>query len=465
MRQFIPDLSMSPAQSAMEAEGFPREGATTTPVPVVEAVATTAKRWLALDLFRFAAVCMMVQGHVFSTLLDEASRAYTWQGFRLYAHHSFVHGYTAPMFLFGAGLAFGYTTFRRWAEHTAPLSSPIGRAAARKRFQRYGWLLLIGYGLHLPTLSLSRLLAMEDPHAIARMLQVDVLQHIGVSLAICQTLLLFVKNRRVFVGLVAVLGVFCIMSGPWIWRLDLADGTLPIWLAGYLNPGYPLHADGTGGSLFPLIPWAGFTYTGIVVAYAVGVAREQTGRPSTDGHAHPSVSERVAWPFLALALFFMLVPIVVDRFGPFPWPPHNFWKTNPLFFFWRLGNVMLVLAVLCFAERLMSRLGWLADGAPRGLVSRLLPWVKLVGAESLIIYVMHLVVLHGSVLGPGIKHTGLVEARAQGVLMASLVTVVIFLLMVALARLWSQLRRDPRSFRLVQVSLVGLVVVLMLTGR
>jgi hypothetical protein len=399
-----------------------------------------AGRWLALDLFRFCAVCLMVQGHVFSTLLDRATKSQDW-----YPHHSFVHGYTAPMFLFGAGLAFGYTTFRKWDDHAA------GGAAARKRFKRYFWLLVIGYGLHLPTLSLRRLWAIDDPERIARMLQVDVLQHIGVSLALAQILVWLVKRREVFVGIVATLGAFCVSAAPWVWGVDLSDGGVPVWLAGYVNA--------STGSIFPILPWAGFTYTGIVIAYAIGVGGAGSAR---------SVSARVSWPFAALAAAFMILPVVADRFGPYPWPPHNFWKTNPFFFFWRLGNVMAVLAVLCFGERLLARLGWL-DAAPESglgrFVQRGLPWVKLVGAESLIIYVVHLVALHGSVVAPGIKHSRAVHAHSEGLWTASVVTLLLFGAMVLLAKLWNELKKHPTGFAAVQLALVSVVVFVMLTGR
>lgn len=394
-----------------------------------------AARWLALDLFRFCAVCLMVQGHVFSTLLDQVTKSQGW-----YPHHSFVHGYTAPMFLFGAGLAFGYTTFRKWDEHTS------GGFAALKRFKRYGWLLVIGYLLHLPTLSLSRLFEIDDPERLARMFQVDVLQHIGVSLAICQLMVLFVKSQRVFITIVGAMAAFCILAAPWVWQWD-ASG-LPVWLAGYVNA--------SGGSIFPIVPWAGFTYTGIVIAYAVGV-----------GGSAKAVSERVSWPFAALAAFFLLVPVVLDRFGPYPWPDHNFWKTNPFFFFWRLGNVMAVLATLCFVERGLTRLGWLGDGDGPGasIARRILPWVKLVGAESLIIYVAHLLALHGSVLAPGLKHTDVFAAGEQGIVMAIWVAVLLFGAMVLLAKGWNELKKQKQGFSAVQLSMVGLIVFLMLTGR
>lgn len=378
-----------------------------------------AKRWLGLDLYRFVAVLLMVQGHVFSFLLDSATKSQGW-----YPHHSFVHGYTAPMFLFGAGLAFGYTTFRKWDAHAS------GGPAAWKRYRRYGWLLVIGYGLHLPTLSIARLLEIDDPSRIAQILQVDVLQHIGMSLAICQLLVFLVKRQRVFVSIVAALGAAAVFGAPWIWNLDLSATSIPVGLAAYVN-------DSTG-SLFPLTPWMGFTYLGIVVAYVVGVSGPAQG-----------VSERVAWPFFVLSLAFMIVPIAIDRLGFFPWPHHNFWKTNPLFFFWRVGNILFVLATLCFAERWMSRIGWLDDEPSSRigkLIQRAMPWVKIAAAETLVIYVAHVLILYGSGIGPSLRATGLISPRSHDLLEVSIVAGLLILGMILFARVWFELRKNDRRY-------------------
>lgn len=415
------------------------------------APAVTAERWLGLDLFRFCAVVLMVEGHVFTTLLDQATKSQAW-----YPHHAFLHGYTAPMFLLGAGLAFGYTTFRKWDHH----GRGTGKAV-RKRYMRYFWLLVIGYGLHLPTLSIGSLLSIDDPVRLARMLQVDVLQNIGVSLAFAQLLVFLVSSlcaalvrrvprlksvswlqpERVFVGVMAVLAALCMGSAPWVWGLDVS--ALPIWMQGYVNA--------STGSYFPIVPWVGFTYGGIVIAYLVGLNR-----------GTETVSRRAAWPFLALALIFMIVPIVIDRFGPFGWPDHNFWKTNPLFSFWRLGNVLLVLALLCFAERGMRALGWLAEDGSK-IARAILPWVKLAAAETLIIYVLHLLVLHGSVLGPGIKHGDTISEHAHGIGVAALVSIALFVAIVIVAKGWQELRKRRSVFVLVQIAMIGVIGLLALT--
>ncbi|MCA9604428.1 MAG: DUF1624 domain-containing protein [Myxococcales bacterium] len=407
----------------------------TGPHPSVEeaekaVVVAKAPRWLALDVFRFFAVLMMVQGHVFTTLLDASTKAERW-----YGHHSFFHGYTAPMFLFGAGLAFGYTTFKKWDDHAS------GGAAALKRYKRYAWLLVLGYGLQLPTLSLGGLLSIDDPNRLGELFAVNVLQHIGISLAFVQLLVGLVKKQTVVITILAVLGAVCVFGAPWIWALDVSG--LPIFLQGFVN-----HA---GHSWFPLVPWAGFTYAGIIIAWILGL------RGSTE-----SISSRMAWPFLALALLFMIVPVVIDRFGPFPWPEHNFWKTNPLFFFWRLGNILLVLSLLCFVERFVSARGWLDadDGSRLARVS--VPWIKLIAAESLVIYVAHLLVLHGSVLGPGITRVGAAESHGHGVLIASLWTVAIMALMVVVAKLWTELRKQGRVYTIIQATIVGVILLLAL---
>ena len=141
-------------------------------------------RWLALDLLRFCAVFLMVQGHVFSSLLSAEVRSERW-----YSHHNFVHGYTAPMFLFAAGLAFGYTTFRAWDAQTR-----VG-PAFWKRMRRYAMLIGIGYALHLPSTSLAALMELS-PERLRSWLAIDVLQHIGVSLMCCQVLLLFARRQH-----------------------------------------------------------------------------------------------------------------------------------------------------------------------------------------------------------------------------------------------------------------------------
>lgn len=387
-----------------------------------------SSRWLALDLLRFVAVLLMVQGHVFTSLLDPSYESQRWL-----RHHNFVHGYTAPMFLFASGLAFGYTTFRAWKANTT-----WGDGLA-KRFRRYGWLLVIGYVLHMPALALTRLVHL-DPETVRTWLQVDVLQHIGVSLALLQLLALAVRREKVFVGAVAALFAAVVLGAPLVWAADVSF--LPAPIASYIN-------DDTG-SLFPLFPWAGFTYAGILVAYAARTAR----RPSHD----------LAWPLLALTVTLFVVPVALNRTGLQPYGAHDFWKTDPYYFFFRLANVLAVLTAWCFIEKLADRRGWLDEGTKesRTKIGEALSVVRVIGAESLLIYVVHLVFLHGSVLSSGLEHA---TGRSLTLGQASFVATILFLAMVALAWTWHEWKKGTWRFRVVQWSAIGSFAYLMLTSQ
>ena len=390
-------------------------------------------RWVALDLLRFVAVLLMVQGHVFTSLLDPS-----YEGQRWLRHHNFVHGYTAPMFLFASGLAFGYTTFRGWKANTT-----WGDGLA-KRFRRYGWLLVIGYALHMPALALARLMEI-DAGTLRHWLQVDVLQHIGVSLALLQLLALAVRREKVFVAVVGVMFAGVVLGAPLVWATDLSF--LPTPIASYLN------AD--TGSLFPLFPWAGFTYAGILVAYAARTAK----RPSHD----------LAWPLLALTVTCFVLPIALNRAGLQPYGQHDFWKTDPYYFFFRLANVLAVLTAWCFVEKAADRRGWLDERTvdARGqkqatTMGELLTVVRIVGAESLLIYVAHLVFLHGSVLSHGFEHA---TGRSLTIAQASVVATALLAAMVLLAWTWHEWKKGTWRFRVVQWSAIGSFAYLMLTSQ
>lgn len=379
-------------------------------------------RWVALDVLRFCAVFLMVQGHTFTELLDPAVRAEPW-----YRHHMFVHGYTAPMFLFASGLAFGYTTFRAWDANTRP------GPALWKRFRRYAWLLLIGYALHLPTTSLLELASLDPPRMRA-LFQVDVLQHIGVSLALCQALVLALRTPGRFAMVIGAMFLLTVFSAPIVYAWDV-QAVLPLWLDGFVNE--------STGSLFPLIPWAGFTHAGILCAYFA----RHVQKPSPE----------LAWPLALTAAITLLVPIAINRTGFNPYGPHDFWRTSPYYFFWRLGNVIAVLALCCFAEVWLDRSKLTAS--PRALAARMLSWVRSVGQESLVVYVAHLLVLHGSVLHRGVSS---LTGRTLSLLEASIVALVLFFAMVLLARAWAALKKRETRLGALQIAVTSALVYLVL---
>ena len=110
-------------------------------------VNATAQRHLFIDLYRTAVILLMLEGHVVRAFL-----APYVQQMQLFQIHEFLHGLSAPAFLFGAGMTFIISTRKRWEEYhhwDRPLARRIGR-----------FLLVISLGLmlHLPFFSIRKII-------------------------------------------------------------------------------------------------------------------------------------------------------------------------------------------------------------------------------------------------------------------------------------------------------------------
>lgn len=358
---------------------LPFERAKTTPRTEPTAQPQAKERWLALDLFRFAAVVLMIQGHVFYEVVSEGVRGSWW-----YGYHGYVHGFTAPIFLFSSGIAFGITTLGKWDAHTR-----LGKTVY-KRFERYLMIIGIGYVIHLHQLSLSWLLSLP-PERLARVTSVDALQHIGMVLIFAEGLVLILRNKRLYLCVVAILSALAIFSAPFVWAADVS--ALPSPVAAWIN--------NSTGSIFPIVPWCGFLLAGILTARFVHTRRLKK----------PGLRQL----FLPLAL--MAAALII--FGDFmahssfdPYPEHNFWKTSPWFFFIRLGGVLGLLSFLCLIESLLVK---------RMQTNKKMPvvrFIQIVGTQTLVLYVAHLMLLYGTGVTPGVNgsfHRGLELLPAIGI--------------------------------------------------
>jgi len=392
-------------------------------VAAADAAAAPRGRWAALDFFRFGAVLLMVQGHAFYVVVSETVREASWYGW-----HGYVHGYTAPMFLFAAGLAFGITTFRRWDDH-ARVGKPLWR-----RVERYLLIIAVGYLLHMPQMSLSGLLS-ASPERLATFFKVDALQHIGVVLLACELLIPALRRPGRFVALVAVLGVASVLAGPFLWRLPV-EGWLPTGIAAYVN-------DHTG-SIFPLAPWSGFIFAGIVSAWLIHRARLRDRRPWHE----------FAGPLVTAAAALMLASAIGTEQLRDVWGEHNFWKTSPWFFLWRVGCVLLLLAGLCGLSRLLE-----GRRRPTGPIGST---VQVMGQETLVVYVAHLFVLYGSPLHRGFQHDW---GHALGLGQSALFFLAVFVAMAFLAWGWHTFKtRRPGQFQTARLALLGSVILYVFVG-
>ncbi|MBO6937877.1 MAG: DUF1624 domain-containing protein [Deltaproteobacteria bacterium] len=391
-------------------------------------------RWLALDLFRFLAVVLMVQGHVFYEVLSDVVRNQGWYGW-----HKYVHGFTAPIFLFSSGLAFGITTLGRWKEH-ATLGKPV-----LKRFERYAILIGLGYLIHLPVISLSWVLGLS-PERLSALTRVDALQHIGLVLAVCEALVLALRNKGPYLAVIGILLVLGVGTAPWVWNIDIS--ALPIPIGAWVN-------DHTS-SIFPIVPWCGFILCGVLTASFVERRR---------GKVESNLKE-LALPIAAIGLVALGAGMALRDGHVDPFPEHNFWKTSPWFFLIRAGWIFIVLAILCAidvgiararqrrAEKRAPRESSPGEAPKNGKVIR---FIQVVGQQTLVIYVAHLFLIYGVGFLPGVRrwvHRDLDLLGSIGVVS------VFFVLMAALAWAWNWTKKNHlKTFDRVRYAITALILI------
>jgi uncharacterized membrane protein len=293
------------------------------------------RRAVFVDVLRLIAAVQMIQGHTLDALLASPYRAG-----RVFDAWTFSRGLTSTTFLFTAGLSF-------------VLASRVARdptAARRHRMRRAFQLIGIGYAMHAP---FAVLFGADPRAALAEFLSVDILQCIGMSLLGLELLGWAVPRWPVRAALAALLGAALFALATPAGRLVPAG---PLFgLASYLSP--------AGGSLFPLVPWAGY----VLVGLAVG------GLVFRDGRL------RVATRLLLLALPVLGLGWLLARTAPGADP-----RVSPAFLLLKLGIVLGVAALLAL---LFAR------------VQRLPAWLQALTGETLFLYVSHVVVLYAAHAG------------------------------------------------------------------
>lgn len=320
----------------------------------------SAERVRFVDVLRVAAAFQMVQGHTLDAVLSSAARSGS-----VHAGWTWLRGLTAVAFLFVAGVSFHLSTTRRFDAHRRDAH------AVGHRLRRAGMLVLIGYALHLPLAAAWGGVAGDVATALRQFAAVDILQCIGVSLALLEALVCVCPSRRVFLVACACVGT-ALLLGASVTRALVPAGTLAPFVD-YVTP--------LGGSVFPLLPWAGHLFLGVVVGACMDV-------PLARGRAARLAGVGVALLALAtLARASGAAPIVVDHVG-------------------RLAWVTLAASPLALADAVL----------------RTPAWVRCLAGETLFVYVTHVLFVYGDRVG---------LAAVVGPVLAPPVAVVVALAVVA----------------------------------
>ena len=354
-------------------------------------------RHLFIDLYRSAVILLMLEGHVFRTFLS-----IQLQQTPLFQIHEIIHGLSAPAFLFGAGVTFVISTRKRWEDYHrwgVPLARRVGR-----------FLLIIGLGLvlHLPYFSLRKIIDEGTSADLLQLFQCDVLTCIGVGLLLLQAIVFFFKTEKRFYGFVIPMVIFVSLLTPLVWDIDFLR-FLPAPLAQLLNSSH--------GSAFPLFPYAGFLFAGVIVSRMFLVAAEQQR------------TRKFVRRLLILGVSCIVGGLLFDAIPAQIYPTYNFWYTSPNYFLTRLGFLMLAMGGFwILASRLSS---------PKKIFT-------ILGRESLFVYVLHLLVIYGSVINPDLNLQKILGTNF-GVMETSLIFILFTLFILGCAMAWQRFKEQSES--------------------
>lgn len=299
-----------------------------------------------VDIVRLCASLQMVNGHTLHAVLLPSIE----QG-PVFEIYNWGRGLVSVCFLMVAGIAFHLSSLARYEQHRA------NPRAIRRRFGRALLVIGAGYALGYPWAASS-----PDPAQAALawryFFAVGILQCIGATLLVLELIVLVSRSATDVVVAAAALAALAFTLAP------AGDASLP---PGTVHPvlNWISHA---GGSPFPLLPWSGHVFAGVVVGWIA----------LPDGAHTPA---RVVWRRLAALAAGATALTYAARLVPWSFvtaATHP--SARPAFV---VANLMVVLWIT---------LGLAVATAPLHSLPRLL---RILAGETLAIYVFHLIVLFG----------------------------------------------------------------------
>jgi uncharacterized membrane protein len=369
-------------------------------------------RYTFIDLLRGWAIILMIEPHVFNTFLLPNLKQTGW-----FSVVSFINGLIAPAFLFVSGIVFEISSGSK-LDDMRKFKLPFW-----KKLWRIISIILIGYALHLPYKSLSKIINKSTPEQFQSFFAVDVLQCIGAGLLVLFILRLIIRSDKIYHYTLIVLTIVVTAVSPIFWKTEFTN---------FLHPVFANYFNRLNGSLFPVFPWLNFILAGAIFSkYFLDAA--SNGKEEK---------------FIKATTFTGIVMLLTGHLfysGLFPGSLTSI-LPNPVFFIERLGYV-LVFTSLCwyYAKWRNTKQSFVLDAS----------------RESLLIYWLHLLVIYSSMfgwkslansLGPNLN---LVESIG--------VTIALMVLMVLIAKLWSWTKiKFPKYATKVAWGVVGVLFVIFL---
>jgi len=367
-------------------------------------------RYTFIDLLRGWAILIMIEVHVFNAFLLPELKQTGW-----FDILTFINGLVAPAFLFVSGFAFQVSSSSR-LDDMRKLKLPFW-----KKLWRYFSIILIGYALHLPFYSLSKVLNRSTTEQLQAFFAVDVLQCIGVGLLILFIIRLLIDSDKIYHYTLIALALFVMVISPFFWKLEFTN---------YFHYLFANYFNRINGSLFPIFPWINFILVGAIFAkYFLDAASKGNEEKFIKGTTITGVVMVLSGHFFYSGLFPDYLTSII---------PH------PVFFVERLGYV-LVFATLCwyFYKWRNTRQSFVLDAS----------------RESLLIYWLHLVIIYNTLFGK--QSLANIIGQTLNAWESIAATLILITLMILAAKVWGWIKMNfPKYAGKVAWGVVGVLFVI-----
>jgi uncharacterized membrane protein len=328
----------------------------------------------------------MILAHVVNPLLALEYRSET-----IFYIVNVIEGLVAPAFLFAAGGSFSIIISKKREDIL------FFRKPAIRYFLRVVQILMLAYLLHIPYRTLHQCKTIMTGNEYLFFINCDILQSIGIGLLFLLVLYILLRNDKIFYVVLLLLSLIIIISTPYVWRYDFAK-ILPVEFATLLNRKY--------GSLFPLFPWVAYVFLGCLVS---NMLLKNLRSNNEEGILKKFSIAGIIIIFLGIILEFLSIP--TTEF-------YDFWYTSPNIFMIRIGAVLIFIYILWFLEVKFKYK---------------MKIFGVFGRESLLVYIIHLIIIYGSALGLGLyQYIG----TKLNWLEVMIIFIGICILMVILAAIW-----------------------------
>jgi len=344
----------------------------------------TTSRLQFLDWVRGFAAVIMLQCHTYHSLLRQDLR--TSSTFIL---SDFLGGMPSAVFLFLTGVTLAFLMDSRERQ---------GASAAQRVMASLG---RSGYILGLAFLVRLQLWVFAWPgSAWTDLLRVDVLNCMGLSLAVLSVMAVFRTVERV--RLCAIVGVAIAVVSPLVSEIDWSG--VPPLIKDYIAPDY---------LAFGFFPWGAFVAFGLSLGSLIRVV------------THEQLERAMQWAALAGCALIACSQQLSNL--PSLYGKSEFWLNSPFMILIKLGVILLMVA-FAFVWNKHTAEKW--------------SWVRQLGTTSLLVYWVHIELIYGRWLG--FWHSNLSIAQCTVAAAAMIVS----MLLISVARTHrAQLREFLASWR------------------